>query len=95
MDQLDLKEPKLSIEEAHFYIEEHFVAYAEALVNVKAKATKTLIIEDIRSYFFDEIDPAHTPFPNYDETERDKVREFMKQNVVDDEFQPINSYQTI
>ena len=63
MDQLDLNEPKLSIQEAHFYIDEHFVAYAEALVNLKAKATKTTLIkEDIRSYFFDEIDPAHTPF---------------------------------
>ena len=86
LNQLYLKEPKLSVEEAHFYIDEHFVAYAEALVNVKANAQNTLIMEDIRSYFFEDIDPALTPFPNYDETERDKIREFMKQNVVDDEF---------
>ena len=90
LNQLDLKEPKLTMEEAVLYIEEHFTAYAEALVNVKAEALYATIEEDLRCYFFDRIDPDNAPTLNYNEAERDRIRKFMKENVRDDECHPIN-----
>ena len=89
---MEQKATKLSTTDAQVYIEEYFIAYAEALVKVVADSSKTKIEEDTKPYFFEEMDHIKSSSAfKYDETERDKIREFMKENVLPDSAYPIKS----